>query len=235
MSFMSNELVESRTNAQLIAMLKYIKTVHIILFIAFAIGTTDAQDVVLERVQRGDDVVVFAENKSAKAQFVMLDLMLSYVTPDRKLPVEVVVKPGEKKELIVLSPIPLKAWSYKTRYSFEEYIPGSKNKEILAEANELKPLINVGPRIPNNEPPAKKTEKQAQSEVVEISTIINAEKNEVANDSRTTDMISERELQPSSKYGIDYFLRAPENTDDAPMPAEYARRTRLDTTSTAMK
>jgi len=152
--------------------LSFIRSTYVILFMIAVCSSANAQDVTLEKVQRGDKVVVIAENVSEKPQLVTLDVSLENVVPDKKLPVELVLKPGEKKDLLILSPVPLKAWSYKTKFSFEEYIP-EVEKEVVSTTR---------PRIPNNTPGA-----------------------------------------VTATQPIDYHLLPPDNTDDAPMPAAYAR------------
>lgn len=84
---------------------------------------SEAQDVILEKTERGDKVVILADNTSLNYQLVTLDMTLEHVISDKQLPLEVILKPEEKKVILVLSPTPLQAWSYKTKYSFEEYHP----------------------------------------------------------------------------------------------------------------
>ncbi len=154
--------------------MSFIRAIYVILVIIAASVNVEAQDVTLQKVQRGDKVVVIAENRSEKPQLVTLDLTLDNVVPDRKLPIELVMKPGEKKELVILSPVPLQAWSYKTKFGFEEYVPEAEIKQVSI----------TRPVIPNN---------------------------------------TSRPGNTTSQLNTDYYQLPPENTDDAPMPAAYAR------------
>jgi len=163
--------------------------------VASAIIATNAQDVVLKKVQRGDKVAVYAENISNFPQLVTLDMMLVHVIPSKKFPFETVMKAGETKELVVLSPVPLRAWSYTTQYSYEKVSPTSGN--VMGAI--------TSPRIPNNAPRIGITTSQSDS------TIQFDQGFSVSNTDDTAP-------------NVDYFIWPPENTDDAPMPAAYARR-----------
>ena len=196
----------------------------------------EAQDVTLQKIQRGDKVVVVAENKSEKLQLVTLDLTLENVVPDRKLPIELVMKPGENKELVILSPVPLQAWSYKTKFGFEEYVPETEIESVTASR----------PLIPNNAPRTDNTRSQSdtginsdtgvKSDDAEHTAIEEAEKpstraGEADLESNTDDVmpavssssVVATSTAPDANAHIDYYLLPPENTDDAPMPAVYAR------------
>jgi glutaredoxin len=169
-----------------------------LLFIASAITVCDAQDVVLKKVQRGDKVLVIAENKSEKEQLVTLDVTLENVITDRELPVEIVIKPGEKKELLVLSPVPLKAWSYKTRFRYEEYIPETEH-DISSEDH---------PGIPNKESGNRSA----------------PDKNSAPGTGNARNPSDSKATITDAPTAPDYFRLPPGNTDDEPMPAQYARR-----------
>ena len=165
----------------------------IILVLASAIIATNAQDVVLKKVQRGDKVAVYAENKSDFTQLVTLDMILVYVIPSQKFPFETLMKAGEIKELVVLSPVPLRAWSYTTQYSYEKVAPTS--------GNEMGAITS--PQIPNNAPRIGNTPSQSDSTI------------------NTNQGLPVNNTDDAAPH-VDYFIRPPDNTDDAPMPAAYA-------------
>ncbi len=173
--------------------MSFIRVLYVILFLTTVHCTITAQDVALKKNLRGDKVVVSAENKSSVSQLVTLDVKLENVIPDKELPLELVLEPGEERELVVLSPIPLKPWSYKTKFSYVEYVAG--------EENVLRP--SGKPLIPNNAP------------------------HTVSQPSESDSVITLYHGDPASvKYAAsttDYYLLPPENSDDAPMPAVYAR------------
>ncbi len=194
-----------------------------------AIFTLEAQDVTLQKIQREDKVVVVAENRSDKAQLVTLDVTLENVITDRKLPIELVMKPGEKKELVILSPVPLKAWSYKTKFSFGEYVLEAENE----------PVASNRPLIPNNEPRVGNTTSRSDTgfksdagDYTDIAAAKNASSGtgEAKLVSDTNEVMSKvssgiavaTSKAPDAKPQIDYYVLPPENTDDAPMPAVYA-------------
>lgn len=196
------------------------------MFLVATCYTVDAQDVTLERVQRGDKVVVVAENMSSKPQLVTLDVTLDNVVPDKELPLELVIAPGAKKELLVLSPVPLKAWSYKTKFSFVEYKPEDDTVEQKSQLTSA-----TQPVIPNNAPRATSTTSQPEIGTASSPTEESAEDKtsppaatarNVKLSTNTPDVVdtykSKGKINPR-----DYFLLPPENTDDAPMPALYAR------------
>jgi len=163
----------------------HLKSSIFITLILASATSAGAQDVLLEKVQRGDKVVLFAENNSETAQLVTLDMTLENVVTDKKLPLEVVLSAGERKEIIILSPIPLKAWSYRTKFSHQDYSPDARADN----------LPNSDSYISDN--PSGISNKANRSDS-------KAKMDEVAGET-------------------DYFMLPPENTDDAPMPARYAR------------
>lgn len=221
----------------------YMRKELISLFAAVMITcAVSAQDVVLEKVENGHRIEIYAINNTQAAQEVTLDLTLTEVSVNVDLPVTEVVPADGKVLLATLTPEPLKAWSYKTRYKYEEYIVEKPAPPVTAEAGhdpDVSNPSNTAPEKPENHPrpfeegpdfddsePVTEGAYQNDDDVVPYER--QTESSELASGSSQEVPMPEKAI--AEEKGV---MGPPLSTDDMPIPAKYYEKPEPEMSETA--
>ena len=174
-----------------------------------------AQDVVLEKEEEGHRIILYAVNKTDVAQEVTLHVNLEHVEANKAMPIIEVVPGDARIQLVSLTPEVLKPWSYKTRYSYQEYVPEIAepivtNAELESDVPSTTPIEEVdGIRedTPAPQPVVQKeVEPRGQPDVTEHQTGIRPGVPVVSN---------------AGKPGTKDILLPPRYPDEEPIPARY--------------
>jgi len=186
--------------------------------------SVSAQDVVLEKVENGHRVEVFALNNTNIAQEVTLDLTLVSVAVDKELPVVMVIPAEARVKMITLTPEPLEPWSYKTRYNFKPHIVEEIKPAPVATRPEPELPANKQPVEPERTfeegPDIEEQESYDKPPVQSTSEI--AEKESFEEERAKPDLPPPTPSAPVKPSRIDDGVMGPPlSTDDMPIPARY--------------